>query len=189
MAEFLRGRTLAWGLLLAACGPVCCTLAADPTSDAATPAAAPTQQEAPKADAPPPASPPPATAPAAQQAPPAAAPTPATPASPATDGEDGGAEAAADAPPPTHDVLLGCTKCRYLKKGCGSCRDRPVIVRKRTLRWKPEEGRPQEASRGEKSGLGCGGAGRRAGLQAGGRAGPRARPAHPFTHAPPRNPS
>ena len=75
MAEFLRGRTLAWGLLLAACGPVCCTLAADPASDTATPAAAPTQQEAPKADAPPPAPPTPATAPAAQQAPPAIAPS------------------------------------------------------------------------------------------------------------------
>ena len=75
MAEFLRGRTLAWGLLLAACGPVCCTLAADPASDTATPAAAPTQQEAPKADAPPPAPPTPATAPAAQQAAPATAPS------------------------------------------------------------------------------------------------------------------
>ena len=62
-------------------------------------------------------------------------------------------EPAAAAPPdadddsstPVVDVLLGCTKCRYLKKGCASCRHRPVVVRDGELRWRPDSGRPQTA--------------------------------------------
>jgi len=68
---------------------------------------------------------------------------------------DPAAAAAAPAPrppppqkPPRHarpgyDVLLGCTKCRYLRGGCGSCRARPPATRPSNLRWQPAGGRPQ----------------------------------------------
>ena len=55
------------------------------------------------------------------------------------------AVAAAGMPLPVEmDVLFGCTKCRYAKGGCGSCRDKPVMERPRTLRWKPEAGHAQD---------------------------------------------
>jgi len=41
------------------------------------------------------------------------------------------------------DRLLGCTKCRYLKNGCGTCRARPVVERSKAVRWKPDGARPQ----------------------------------------------
>ena len=41
------------------------------------------------------------------------------------------------------DALLGCPKCRWLKGGCGACRERPIMERQR-LRWKPAEGRYQD---------------------------------------------
>lgn len=51
-----------------------------------------------------------------------------------------------DSPEPFEemDVLLGCTKCRYLKGGCGACRDKPSLERPRSLRWKPDASRPQK---------------------------------------------
>ena len=45
--------------------------------------------------------------------------------------------------PELFDVLLGCTKCRYLKRGCGSCRAKPAATRPKSLRWDPDRGRPQ----------------------------------------------
>ena len=45
--------------------------------------------------------------------------------------------------PELFDVLLGCTKCRYLKRGCGSCRAKPAAARPKALRWDPANGRPQ----------------------------------------------
>ena len=82
------------------------------------------------------------------------------------DGVGGAAAAAAGMPPPVEmDVLFGCTKCRYAKGGCGSCRDKPVMERPRTLRWKPEAGHAQDVrvhpcsaawGRGSSS-SGCGG--------------------------------
>lgn len=57
----------------------------------------------------------------------------------------GGAASVAGMPLPVEmDVLFGCTKCRYAKGGCGSCRDKPVMERPRTLRWKPEAGHAQD---------------------------------------------
>jgi len=69
---------------------------------------------------------------------------------------DGDGDAAAFPPPPGppptkpprharpgFDVLLGCTKCRYLRGGCGSCRARPPATRRADLRWRPGAGRPQ----------------------------------------------
>lgn len=72
-------------------------------------------------------------------------------------GEPSTAAAAAAPPPPAppapvpphvahpelFDVLLGCTKCRYLKRGCGSCRAKPAAARPKSLRWDPANGRPQ----------------------------------------------
>lgn len=46
--------------------------------------------------------------------------------------------------PEKMDVLLGCTKCRYLKKGCGACRDKPSLERPASLRWKPDAGKEQK---------------------------------------------
>ena len=45
------------------------------------------------------------------------------------------------------DILLGCTKCRYLKGGCGACRDKPSLERPKNLRWKPEASRQQKVAR------------------------------------------
>lgn len=42
------------------------------------------------------------------------------------------------------DVLHGCSKCRYLWKGCGACSDKPAAVRPR-LRWQPDGAHRQEA--------------------------------------------
>ena len=42
------------------------------------------------------------------------------------DGGEAGERAAYD---DGFDRLLGCTKCRYLKNGCGACRERPVVER------------------------------------------------------------
>ena len=47
-------------------------------------------------------------------------------------------------PPEEMDVLLGCTKCRYLKGGCGACRDKPSMERPASLRWKPDASRQQK---------------------------------------------
>lgn len=47
-------------------------------------------------------------------------------------------------PPEEMDVLLGCTKCRYLKGGCGACRDKPSLERPKNLRWKPDASRQQK---------------------------------------------
>lgn len=47
-------------------------------------------------------------------------------------------------PPEAMDVLLGCTKCRYLKGGCGACRDKPSLERPKSLRWKPDASRQQK---------------------------------------------
>ena len=47
--------------------------------------------------------------------------------------------------PELYDVLLGCTKCRYLRRGCGSCRAKPAAARPKSLRWDPSKGRPQAA--------------------------------------------
>lgn len=41
------------------------------------------------------------------------------------------------------DVLLGCAKCRYSKSGCGTCRIRPTMWKKK-VRWHPGEGRQQD---------------------------------------------
>ena len=51
-----------------------------------------------------------------------------------------------DSPEPLEemDVLLGCTKCRYLKGGCGACRDKPSLERPKSLRWKPDASRQQK---------------------------------------------
>ena len=51
-----------------------------------------------------------------------------------------------DSPEPFEemDVLLGCTKCRYLKGGCGACRDKPSLERPKSLRWKPDASRQQK---------------------------------------------
>ena len=51
-----------------------------------------------------------------------------------------------DSPEPSEemDILLGCTKCRYLKGGCGACRDKPSLERPKTLRWKPDASRQQK---------------------------------------------
>lgn len=51
-----------------------------------------------------------------------------------------------DSPEPAEemDVLLGCTKCRYLKGGCGACRDKPALERPKSLRWKPDGLRQQK---------------------------------------------
>ena len=49
-------------------------------------------------------------------------------------------------PPEEMDILLGCTKCRYLKGGCGACRDKPALERPKSLRWKPDALRQQKAS-------------------------------------------
>ena len=38
--------------------------------------------------------------------------------------------------------MLGCPKCRWLKNGCGACRERPTLARPRQ-RWQPENGRYQ----------------------------------------------
>ena len=43
------------------------------------------------------------------------------------------------------DFMLGCPKCRWLKNGCGACRERPMLARPRQ-RWQPENGRYQHAS-------------------------------------------
>ena len=53
-----------------------------------------------------------------------------------------------DSPEPAEemDVLLGCTKCRYLKGGCGACRDKPALERPKSLRWKPDGLRQQKVS-------------------------------------------
>ena len=48
--------------------------------------------------------------------------------------------------PEKMDVLLGCTKCRYLKKGCGACRDKPSLERPASLRWKPDAGKEQKVN-------------------------------------------
>lgn len=48
--------------------------------------------------------------------------------------------------PEKMDVLLGCTKCRYLKKGCGACRDKPSLERPASLRWKPDAGKQQKVT-------------------------------------------
>ncbi|KAL0026074.1 hypothetical protein WJX79_007057 [Trebouxia sp. C0005] len=47
-------------------------------------------------------------------------------------------------PPEEMDILLGCTKCRYLKGGCGACRDKPSMERPTSLRWKPDASRQQK---------------------------------------------
>ena len=47
-------------------------------------------------------------------------------------------------PPEEMDILLGCTKCRYLKGGCGACRDKPALERPKTLRWKPDASKQQK---------------------------------------------
>ena len=47
-------------------------------------------------------------------------------------------------PPEEMDILLGCTKCRYLKGGCGACRDKPSLERPKSLRWKPDASRQQK---------------------------------------------
>ena len=47
-------------------------------------------------------------------------------------------------PPEEMDVLLGCTKCRYLKGGCGACRDKPSMERPTSLRWKPDASKQQK---------------------------------------------
>lgn len=49
----------------------------------------------------------------------------------------------AAARPMKTDKLLGCPKCRWLKNGCGACRERPTMERP-SLRWKPSEGRFQD---------------------------------------------
>ena len=51
-----------------------------------------------------------------------------------------------DSPEPFEemDLLLGCTKCRYLKGGCGACRDKPSLERPKSLRWKPDASRQQK---------------------------------------------
>lgn len=49
-------------------------------------------------------------------------------------------------PPEAMDVLLGCTKCRYLKGGCGACRDKPSLERPKSLRWKPDASRQQKVN-------------------------------------------
>lgn len=49
-------------------------------------------------------------------------------------------------PPEEMDILLGCTKCRYLKGGCGACRDKPSLERPKSLRWKPDASRQQKVS-------------------------------------------
>ena len=51
-----------------------------------------------------------------------------------------------DSPEPCEemDLLLGCTKCRYLKGGCGACRDKPSLERPKSLRWKPDASRQQK---------------------------------------------
>ena len=51
-----------------------------------------------------------------------------------------------DSPEPAEamDILLGCTKCRYLKGGCGACRDKPSLERPKSLRWKPDASRQQK---------------------------------------------
>lgn len=41
------------------------------------------------------------------------------------------------------DLLYGCTKCRYLRAGCTSCRHKPSMERDAKIRWRPEKGRPQ----------------------------------------------
>ncbi len=41
------------------------------------------------------------------------------------------------------DPLYGCTKCRYLKTGCGACREVPVMERPSSVRWLPGAGRYQ----------------------------------------------
>ncbi|KAK9803401.1 hypothetical protein WJX72_006240 [[Myrmecia] bisecta] len=46
--------------------------------------------------------------------------------------------------PEEMDYLHGCTKCRYLKGGCGACRDKPIMERPKSVRWRPEAGRPQK---------------------------------------------
>ena len=58
------------------------------------------------------------------------------------------AQAAVEATPEPEkmDVLLGCTKCRYLKKGCGACRDKPSLERPASLRWKPDAGKQQKVT-------------------------------------------
>ncbi|DBA76499.1 TPA: hypothetical protein ACH3X2_008560 [Trebouxia sp. C0005] len=47
-------------------------------------------------------------------------------------------------PPEEMDILLGCTKCRYVKGGCGACRDKPSMERPTSLRWKPDASRQQK---------------------------------------------
>ena len=42
--------------------------------------------------------------------------------------------------------MLGCPKCRWLKNGCGACRERPMLARPRQ-RWQPENGRYQHVSK------------------------------------------
>lgn len=49
--------------------------------------------------------------------------------------------------PEKMDILLGCTKCRYLKGGCGACRDKPSLERPASLRWKPDAGKQQKVYR------------------------------------------
>ena len=49
-------------------------------------------------------------------------------------------------PPEEMDILLGCTKCRYLKGGCGACRDKPALESPKSLRCKPDAPRQQKAS-------------------------------------------
>lgn len=56
------------------------------------------------------------------------------------------ADVEASPEPEKMDVLLGCTKCRYLKKGCGACRDKPSLERPASLRWKPDAGKQQKVN-------------------------------------------
>jgi hypothetical protein len=44
--------------------------------------------------------------------------------------------------PANADVLIGCSKCRYCKGGCATCRANPFMWRK-PARWQPEAAQPQ----------------------------------------------
>ncbi len=58
-------------------------------------------------------------------------------------------------PPEEMDILLGCTKCRYLKGGCGACRDKPSMERPTSLRWKPDASRQQKVCSLQQKGPCC----------------------------------
>ena len=64
---------------------------------------------------------------------------------PLSDGEAEVLGQAAQEPQEAMDYLFGCEGCGFASSGCSACRQgSPVMERPCSLRWKPEEGHPQQ---------------------------------------------